>query len=43
MGMTDRDYGMTSIKVEILLSLFIPYVASFSLDNVDIEQGIYII
>jgi hypothetical protein len=34
---------MTTIKVEVFIALFIPYVATFSLDNVDIEQGIYIV
>jgi hypothetical protein len=41
--MTDGNHGMTTIKVEVFIALFIPYVASFSLDDVDIEQGIYII
>ena len=42
-SMTNRDHSMTTIKVEIFIALIIPHVATFSLNDIDIEQGIYIV
>ena len=40
--MTDADDGMTAIQVKVFLTLVIPYLTTFSLHDVHIEQGIYV-
>ena len=42
MRMSDGDDGMTAIEVQIFLALVVPYVATLSLHNVHVEQGINI-
>ena len=43
MAMTDADNGMTAIKVEIFLTLFVPYLAALSFYNINIEKRIYVV
>jgi 1-acyl-sn-glycerol-3-phosphate acyltransferase len=40
---TDGNYGMATIKVQIFSPLFIPYLTAFSLDNIDVKERIYIV
>ena len=42
MCMSDRDYCMTAIEVEVLRTFIVPYMAAFSFDNIDVKKGIYI-
>ena len=42
MCVADGDYGMASVEVEVFLAFVVPYVTAFSLDDVDIEEGIYV-
>ena len=42
MGMTYRNYGMTAVKVEILVSFIVIHMTTFSPDDIDIEKRIYI-
>ena len=43
MAVADADDSMSAIEVQIFLSLVIPHLASLSLDNVHIEEGIHIV
>ena len=43
MAVADADDSMSAIEVQIFLSLLIPHLASLSLDNVHIEEGIHIV
>ena len=38
--MTDRNNGVTAVKVEILLSLIIPNIGAFGFDDGNIIDGI---
>ena len=38
--MADADHGMTSIEVEVLLAIFIPYVRALSFHDVDVVDGV---
>ena len=40
--MPDGDDGMPSIKVEVLRTVLVPYVAAFSFDDVDVKERIYV-
>ena len=40
--MSDADDSMTAIEVQVFLTLVIPHLAAFSLDDVDVEERIYI-
>jgi hypothetical protein len=42
MGVSNGNDGMPSIKVEILLALFIPYFTTFALNDVNIKERIHI-
>ena len=42
MCMSDRDYCMTAIEVEVFGTVLVPYMAAFSFDNIDVKKGIYI-
>jgi hypothetical protein len=42
MGMADGDDGVSAIKVEILLAFIVPHVAALALDDVHVEERIYI-
>ena len=37
--MSDRDYCMTAIEVEVLRTFIVPYMAAFSFDNIDVKKG----
>ena len=43
MAVTDADDGMPAIEVEVFHALVIPYLASLSFDDVDIEQGVNVV
>jgi hypothetical protein len=43
MGMTDGDYSMAAIKVEVFGTFVVPHPATLALDDIDIEKGIYVI
>jgi hypothetical protein len=43
MGMTNGDNGMSAIEVEILVALVVPHLAALALDDIDIEERIYIV
>ena len=34
---------MSTIKVEILVALLVPHATPFALDNIDVEERVYII
>ena len=38
--MADADNSMSAIQVEVFLTLFVPHMATFSLDNVNVEKGV---
>jgi hypothetical protein len=40
--MADADYSMTTVEVKVFLTVFVPYVATFSLDNIDVKKGVNI-
>ena len=40
--MSDADDSMTAIEVQVFLPPVVPHLAAFSLDDVDIEERIYI-
>ena len=40
--MTDRDYGVTTIEIEVLNTILIPQVSTLRLHGLHIEQRIYI-
>ena len=40
--MTDADHGMTTIKVQVLLTFVVPHFTAFTFDDVDIKQWIYV-
>ena len=40
--MAYADNGMTAIEVKILLTFIVPYLAALSLDDVDVEEWIYV-
>ncbi len=40
--MSNRNDGMAAVEVEVLCTVFVPYVAAFSFDNVDVKEGIYV-
>jgi hypothetical protein len=42
MGVTYRDDGVPAIQVQIFLPLVIPNFTSFALNNVHVEERIYI-
>ena len=42
MGVTYGDHGMSAIKVQILLTLVVPHLAAFALDDVHVEERIYV-
>jgi hypothetical protein len=42
MGMPDADHGMTSIKIQVLNALIVPYIRTSCFDDVDIVYGIYV-
>ena len=42
MGMAYRDDGMTTIEVQVFLALIIPHPTALALDDVDVEERIYI-
>jgi hypothetical protein len=39
---TDGDNSMAAIEVQILLSLVVPNLTAFALDNVYVEERIYV-
>ena len=41
--MTDADNGMTAIKVEIFLTLVVPYLAALTFYYINIEKRIYVV
>ena len=43
MGMTNGDDGMSAIEVEILVALVVPHLAALALDDIHIEERIYIV
>ena len=43
MAMADADNGMTAIKVEIFLTLVVPYLAALTFYNINIEKRIYVV
>ena len=43
MAMTDADNGMTAIKIEVFLTLVVPYLAALSFYNINIEKRIYVV
>jgi hypothetical protein len=43
MGMANGDNGMPAIEVEILVALVVPHLAALTLDDIDIEERIYIV
>ena len=42
MAVSNRDHGMTTIQIQVLRTLIVPYMASLSLDNIDIKKRIYV-
>jgi hypothetical protein len=42
MGVADADHGMSAIEVQILLALLIPHLTALALDDVNIEERIYV-
>jgi hypothetical protein len=42
MAMADADNRMTPVEVKILLPFVVPYMAAFALDDVYVEEAIYI-
>ena len=42
-AMTDADNGKTAIKVEVFLTLVVPYLAALSFYNINIEKRIYVV
>ena len=40
--MTDADDSMTTIQVQILLTLVVPNLRSLSFDDIHVEQGIHV-
>ena len=40
--MTDRNDSMTAIQVEVFCTFIIPYMATFSFYDINIEKRIYI-
>jgi hypothetical protein len=42
MAMTNADNCMAAIKVKILIALVVPYLTTFSLNDVNIKKGINI-
>ena len=41
--MTNADYGMTAIKVEVFLTLIVPDVATLAFYYINIEKRIYVV
>jgi hypothetical protein len=41
MAVAHRDYGMTTVEVEVFSALLVPNVATFATHNVDVEKRIY--
>jgi hypothetical protein len=41
-GMSDADDGMTAIQIQILLSLVVPNLTTFALNDVHVEERIYV-
>ena len=39
-AVANADDGMTAIKVEVRLTLIVPYVATFAAYYIDVEKGI---
>jgi hypothetical protein len=39
MGMTDGDYSMAAIKVEVFDTFVVPHPATLALDDIDIEKA----
>ena len=42
MCVTDRNNRMTTIQIKVFRTLIIPYMTTFSLDNVYVKKRIYI-
>jgi hypothetical protein len=42
MGVADADHGMSAIEVQVLLALLIPHLTAFALDDVHVEERIYV-
>jgi hypothetical protein len=42
MGVTNGDDGMTAVQVEVLLAFLVPHMATLALDDVYVEERIYI-
>ena len=40
--MADRNHGMSAIEVQILLPLVVPHLTAFALDDVYVEERIYV-
>jgi hypothetical protein len=39
---TDADDSMATIQVQILLTLVVPYLTTFALHNIHVEERIYV-
>ena len=42
MGVADADHGMSAIEVQVLLPHLIPHFTAFALDDVHVEERIYV-
>ena len=40
--MSDGDYGMSAVEVEVFRTFIVPYVAAFSFDDVNVKKGVYV-
>ena len=41
-GVTDRDHSVSAVEVEILLSVLVPHLTTLTLDDVHVEERIYV-